>query len=143
MSALGQANTKFSIVRYFEHGASGSGEEASNPAAIESADLFAIPAGTLVEQAYVYIETAVTGSTAIDIGDDDDPDGFIPTASLTLGTPAVYGFGPDEKGAYLAATGEQRSKFYSASGKEAKIAVTGASTAGKFRVCIEGRYTGE
>src|SRR5262245_57029571 len=39
-------------------------------------DLWDIPAGTLITKVYVKMETAVTGSSALDIGDDDDPNGF-------------------------------------------------------------------
>lgn len=122
------------VSKYFEHGASGSGKSAADRAAIETNDIFSLEPGVRVVQAYVEIETAVTGSTAIDIGDDDDADGFIPTASLTLGTPGTYGYGVDEKGVYLADTGEERSKYYGVADKEAKMAVTGASTAGKLAV---------
>lgn len=144
MSEFGFAGEEFVLVRYYEHGKSGSGDNPSDPAGIESADVVSIPAGLMVEKAMVAIDTAITGSTAINLGDDDDADGYVPTASLTLGTPAVYGYGPDESGAYLNASGESRVKYYdsSSSGKEVKLAVTGASTAGKFRVILKGIYLG-
>jgi hypothetical protein len=127
---------------YMQHGATGSGEGPDARAPISTADMLAIPAGTVVEQVYVIIETAVTGSTAINLGDDDDNDGYVPTASLTLGTPGVYGYGADQKGAYLGSAGAARAKYYSAAGKEAKVAVTGASTAGKLAIYMCGSRPG-
>lgn len=128
----------FTHVFYFEHGASGTGQGPEDRAALETADMLALPAGTIVEDAYVVIETAITGATAINIGDDDDADGYVPTASLTLGTPGVYGAGEDQKGALLGSSESKRVSLYTAAGKEAKFAVTGTSTAGKGYVVLKG-----
>lgn len=137
MSALGFAGEKFYVVRYYAHGATGGGESESSPAPMTDADCFAIPEGTLVEKAYVIIDTAVSGTTAIDVGDDDDPNGFVVTGDLTLGTPGLYGY--VSTGAYLASGA---AKYYAASGKEVKVDFTGTSTAGALRVVVEGRYLG-
>lgn len=148
MSALGFASGEEKwVIRYYAFGGTGSGENASDPADMVSADCFAIPAGTAVVDAAVFIDTAVTGTTAIDVGDDDDADGYVPTASLTLGTPGVYGLGEDEKGAYLhdgTNTQSKRAKYYNSasSGKEAKVAFTGTATAGAVRVALKVLYLG-
>lgn len=142
MPKLGFANEPFQQVVYFEAGASGSGKAASDAAALDDADAFALPAGTLVTNCYVIVDEAVTGASTWDVGDDDDADGFVPAASVTLATPGVYGFGAAEKGAYLQATGDARAKLYAAAGKSVKCAADAAGTAGKLRVVVEGFYLG-
>lgn len=125
---------------YFAHGGTGSGNgaDAANALPIASGDLWAIPAGTVVENVYVVITSAISGSTALNVGDDDDADGYVPTASVTLGTAGMYGNDPDESGAYGVDSGGGRShKYYAAAGKEVKLAVTGASTAGAGYVVID------
>lgn len=142
---------KFMKVKYFEHGGkgSGSGASADNAAAIVDGDVMPIEAGMVIEKAYVIIDTAVTGTTVLEVGDDDDADGFVPNASVTLGTPGMYGYDAKNAGAYLriqtaGATDAAdiyvvpNAKYYSAAGKEVKLNVTTASTAGKFRVVVEG-----
>lgn len=113
-------------------------------------DLWDIPANVLITKVYMVIDTAITGSTNMDIGDDDDADGFVDSSlSVTLGTAAVYGWGVKTAGAYLrtetaGATDAAdiyvvpASKFYAATGKEIKMDLTTACTAGRFRVVIEG-----
>lgn len=153
MSKLGFAGEKFQVVRYYEHGKSGSGEHASDPAAISDADIFAIPAGTVIEKAYVIVDTAVTGTTVVEVGDDDNADGFVENAAITLGTPGMYGWDAKAAGDYLrveTAGGTDaadiyvvpQAKYYAAAGKEVKLNVTNASTAGAFRVVVEGMYLG-
>ena len=99
------------------------------------------------------VDTAITGSTALDIGDDDDADGFCPTASLTLATPGMYCHNAKVKGAYLRVQTAgvtdpadiyvvPSMKFYSAAGKEVKLDNTTANTAGAFRVVVEGFKVG-
>lgn len=142
-------NEKFQKVVYLEHGGAGDGSSEQAPLPIADGDLFAIPAGMVIEKAYLIVDTAVTGTTAIDVGDDDDPNGFVADGALTLGTPGMYGWDVKAAGAYLrietaGATDATdiyvvpNAKYYSATGKEAKIDVTGASTAGKIRVVFEG-----
>jgi hypothetical protein len=142
-------NEPFTVVRYLAHGGTGSGESLQSPAALADGDLWSIPAGTVVTKVYVVVDTAITGTTALNVGDDDDNDGFTPTASVTLGTPAMYGWDAKTAGAYLrvqtaGATDAldiyvvPNAKYYSAAGKEVKLDTTTASTAGAARVVIEG-----
>jgi hypothetical protein len=148
------AGEKFRKVVWVEHGASGSGDSESNPLPMVDGDLWAIPAGTVIENVYTVIKTAVTGVTDFDVGDDDDADGFIDgSVSLTLGTPGMYSYDAKVAGAYLRVetagatdAGDiyvvPNAKYYAAAGKEVKLDVTGTSTAGKFAVVIEGFYLG-
>lgn len=131
---------------------SGDGESYASAKGCVTGDLWAIPAGLLIEKCYMILDVAVTGSTNIDVGDDDDPDGFIDSSlSVTLATPALYGWNAKLAGAYLRSETAgvtdaadifvvPNAKYYSATGKEIKIAVTGTWTAGKFRVVVEGTY---
>lgn len=146
---------KFIKQIYLAYGGTGDG---SNPAAPKSlnadSDLWAIPANTVIEKVYVVIDTAITGTTNFDVGDDDDPDGFIDgSLSVTLGTEGMYGWNVKTAGAYLrtetaGATDAAdiyvvpNAKYYSATGKEVKLDITGTNTAGKARVVIEGYYLG-
>lgn len=101
-------------------------------------DLMAIPAGVIIEQAYFVVDTAVSGATALNLGDDDDADGFIADASTPLNATGLHYYGVTDKGVYLAASGEIAAKLYSAAGKEVKLDVTGTITAGKARLILRG-----
>lgn len=148
------AGEKFTKVFWLEHGATGSGDSESNPLPLEDADLWSIPAGTVIENVYTITKTAVTGVTDYDVGDDDDADGFIDgSVSLTLNTPGMYSYDAKNAGAYLRIETEgaadatdiyvvPNAKYYPAAGKELKIDVTGTSTAGKVAVVAEGFYLG-
>jgi hypothetical protein len=145
---------KFVKVVYLEHGGKGdqSGSSADNAKPLSDGDLWAIPAGCVIEKCYLVIDTAITGTTNLDVGDDDDADGFIDgSVSVTLGTAGMYGWNAKEAGAYLrvetaGATDAAdiyvvpNAKYYAAAGKEVKLDTTTASTAGKARVIIEGFY---
>ena len=62
----------------------------------------ALADGDVVEDVLVRVTTLFAGGTpAIDIGDDDDDNGFIPNGSITEGTVGWYGMKVQEKGAYL------------------------------------------
>jgi hypothetical protein len=146
---LGFGNQPFVKVFYFEHGGKGSanGLSAGNAAAIADKDLMSIEAGMVIEEVSLIIDTAVGGSSALDVGDDDDADGFCPNASLTLGTPALYCDNAGDRGAYMRKQTQggstpnvvaPKAKYYAAAGKEVKLDVTGASNAGKFRVVVKG-----
>jgi hypothetical protein len=151
------ANQKFLKVFYLEDG--GTGDGSSNDAPLDMAnasqDLWAIPAGTVIEKVYTIVDTAVTGTTEIEVGDDDDQDGYVDgSLSMTLGTPAIYGNNAKVAGAYLRVqtagatdAGDiyvvPNSKCYLATGKELKVYCTTASTAGKVRVVVEGSYLGD
>lgn len=138
--------------KYYAHGGSGdaSGKSADNAATIVDSDIMDIQAGMVVEKVYVVVTTAITGVTNLDVGDDDDADGFVDgSLSVTLGTAGMYGWDAKFAGAYLriqtaGATDAAdiyvvpSAKYYAASGKEVKLDVTTASTAGAFHVIVEG-----
>lgn len=117
-------------------------------------NLWAIPAGAVIEKVYVVIDTLITGSSDLDVGDDDDPDGFVDgSLSVTVGTVGMYGWGVKTAGAYLrtqtaGATDAAdiyvvpAAKYYSAAGKTIALDITTACTAGKFRVVVEGFMLG-
>ena len=145
---------KFKEVIYFS-GATGSGNlsgsDSSNAKAIaDNTNVWPIPAGCLIEKCYVIIDTELTGTTDMDFGDDDDPNGYIDgSVSLSALTPGVYGWNAKVAGAYLrveTAGGTDaadidvvpNAKYYSAAGKEIKLDATGTNTAGAFRLVIEG-----
>lgn len=147
---------KFTKVIYLAYGgaAANSGLNPASPKPFADGDLWAIPANTIIEKVYVVVDTAITGTTNFDVGDDDDADGFIDgSLSVTLGTEGMYGWGVKTAGAYLrtetaGATDPAdiyvvpAAKFYSATGKEVKLDITTTNTAGKARVVIEGYYLG-
>lgn len=121
-------NEQFLVVKHYEFGASGSGNSSSDPASPVDGDIVAILADAVVEGCDVIIKSAVTGS--IDIGDDDDADGFAATAGITEGTAGVY----VGAGAYLSSGAKKR---YASAGKEVKLDATTIS-AGSFAVVIKG-----
>lgn len=116
-------------VKYYAHGGSGKGESAADPAAPTDKDIMAIEPGMVVEGVDVLVTTSITGITQLDVGDDDDQNGFVAAATLTAGNPVVGA------GAYLASGAK---KYYGASGKEVKLDVTGTSSAGAFVVMVKG-----
>jgi len=154
----GGVNEPFVKTIYVKYGGSASNSGTSYDAAkscAADADLWDIPAGAMITNVYVMIDTAVTGSTDLDIGDDDDPDGFVDGTNelaAALGTPGLYNMNAKVAGAYLrvqtaGATDAAdiyvvpRSKYYAAAGKEIKQDITTACTAGKYRVIVTGfRY---
>jgi hypothetical protein len=117
-------------------------------------DLWTIPTNVVVTKAYMVIDTAITGSTNMDIGDDDDADGYIDSSlSVTLGTPGMYGWDAKVAGAYLRVQTAgvtdpadvyvvPSAKYYTVGTKKLKMDLTTACTAGKFRVIIEGMNLG-
>lgn len=151
--AIAWKNEKFVKVAYYEHGGkgSGSGLDADNAHSIAADhDIMAIEAGMVIEKVYMLLDVAVTGTTNFDVGDDDDADGFLDSSlSVTLATPGMYGWDAKFAGAYLriqtaGATDAAdiyvvpNAKYYAAAGKEIKVDLTTASTAGKLRIVIEG-----
>lgn len=152
---FGPAGEKFMEVKYYAVGGTGTAcSSASNPCAPGDKDILAIPAGVQVESVCVIVDTAVTGMTDVDVGDDDDADGYVDgSLSLTLGTPGLYSCNAKVAGAYLrvqtaGATDAAdiyvvpNAKYYSAAGKELKMDATGTITAGAFRVIVQGTYYG-
>lgn len=150
--AIGFAGEKFRKTFYLEHGGKGdqNGLDAANAKPFSDTDLMSIEAGMVIEKVYVIVDTAITGVTDLDVGDDDDADGYVDgSLSVTLGTAGMYGWNAKVAGAYLrvqtaGATDAAdiyvvpSAKYYVAAGKEIKLDVTTASTAGKARVIVEG-----
>lgn len=121
-------NQEFLVVKHYAAGASGSGNSSDDPASPVDSDIVAILPDCVVENVDVIIKTAVTGD--INVGDDDDSDGFSATAGITEATPGVY----VGAGAYLTGGAKKR---YAAAGKEVKLDVTTIS-AGSFAVKVKG-----
>jgi hypothetical protein len=154
MARTGFVGERFTEVIYLEAGGTGSGKSESSPLDFVAGDLMSIPAGCVITKAFVIIDTAIAGTTNLDVGDDDDADGFVDgSLSVTLGTPGMYGWNAKVAGAYLrvetaGATDPgdvyvvPNAKYYSAAGKEVKLAVSGTNSAGKARVVVEGYYVG-
>lgn len=122
--------------------ATGVGGYANAKALGVDADLMTIQPGMVIEQAYVIVDEAVDGVTAIQLGDDDSASGFLPTASTStyLATPQMLGWPSTVKGSYLKdASSNPAAKYYSAAGKEVKLDATGTlGVTGKVRVIIQG-----
>lgn len=119
-------------VKHYAAGASGSGESSSDPAGFSAGDIMPILADSVITGCEVIVTTAVTGSSPqINVGDDDDADGFVADANVTEGTPGVY----NGAGAYIASSAK---KYYSAAGKEVKLALGGTLSAGAFKVVVHG-----
>lgn len=145
-------NTPFLHVVYLD-GPAGkgalNGENAANALPFVDGDLWAIPVGTQIEDVWLVIDTAITGTTVLEVGDDDDADGFVVDAAASFSTLGVVAHNAKVAGAYLrvqtaGATDAAdiyvvpSSKYYSAAGKEVKLNVTTTNTAGKARVFIKG-----
>lgn len=151
---VGQKFVKTIYVKFGGSSVNGGGSYNAAKSCAADGNLWAIPANVLIEKVYMVIDTSITGSTGMDVGDDDDPNGFIDASlSVTLGTPGLYGYDAKNAGAYLriqTAGGTDaldifvvpNAKYYSAAGKTLKLDVTTACTAGKFRVVVEGIYLG-
>lgn len=116
-------------VKHYAYGGTGNGESANSAASAVDSDIMAIEAGTVIIGCDVIIKTAVTGS--IDIGDDDDPDGFAATGAITEATPGIYVGAGD----YCSAITVR--KYYASAGKEVKLDATTIS-AGSFAVVVYG-----
>jgi len=89
-----------------------------------------VPAGTFIPPHGIAIEvlTAFAGGTpSLDIGDGDDPDGWIDTTAITEATPGTYA----DVDAALAVTG----KYY-ASADTIDAVVSASLTAGKAYVLV-------
>lgn len=154
-AAVGIQGEKFQKIFYF-YGPNGkgsaSGLDAGNAKAISDTDLMSIPAGTVIENVYVIVDSAITGTTIMSIGDDDAAAGFVPASAITLGNAGIYGYSAKSKAlggaTYLATSTAGTSanelyvvpnaKYYSAAGKEVKLETTTTNTAGQFRVVVEG-----
>jgi hypothetical protein len=134
--------------------ATNSGLNPASPKPFVDGDLWAIPANVVIEKVYMVIDSEITGTTDIDLGDDDSGNGFFDgSLSLAALTAGMYGWDVKLAGSYLrvqtaGATDAAdiyvvpNAKYYSATGKELKIDVTTTNTAGKARVVVEGYYLG-
>ncbi len=145
----------FVKIFYLKYGgsASNSGLHPDSAKPFADGDLWAIPAGVRIDNVDFIIDTAITGTTVLEIGDDDDADGFVTDQAANFATPGAYSLSAKVDGAYLrtqtaGATDAAdidvvpTSKYYSAAGKELKLNITTANTAGKARVVVEGCYIG-
>lgn len=151
-ASSGFKGESFEKVFYFS-GASGkgahSGLSAANAKAISSADIMSIDAGMVISKVFVIVDTALTGTTSVKIGDDDLDDGFVRNQDLSLSTVGLQSWSAKTSGAYLrvqtaGATDAAdiyvvpNAKYYSAAGKEIKLATVGTNTAGAIRVVVQG-----
>lgn len=143
----------FEKVIYLESGGEGDGSSKSSPLPFVTGDLWAFPAGLIVMKVFWIIDVAITGTTALIVGDDDNDDGYLEDQAGNFATPGMYGFDAKNAGAYqrIQTAGATdaldiyvvpNGKYYSAAGKELKIGCTTANTAGKARVFVWGSYVG-
>ena len=107
-------------------------------------DLWDIPAGTVIDDMYVIVDEALAGVTLFELGDDDDANDFISSGTNPLSSTGLHYDELTSRGAYLKLAGQnfRKYKYYSASGKELKLNVTGTATTGKVRLVIRGYVVG-
>ncbi len=120
-------NNQFIHIVHMEHGATGSGTSPDDAKPIASDTMFEALEGVVITNAEVQIKVAVTGSTAVNVGDASDSDGYVAAANVTLGTP----------GGYIGA-GALLKKKLNLAAENILLAVTGASTAGKMVLILRG-----
>ena len=119
-------------IKHYAAGGTGSGNSSSDPAALVSGDIMPISSDSVIVGVDVIIKTIVTGSSPqINVGDDDDADGYAADANVTEGTLGVY----TGAGDYVASGAK---KYYAAAGKEVKLALGGTLSAGAFSVVVKG-----
>lgn len=144
-------NSKFEKILYFEFGGKGakSGIDADNALPISTALVMAIEAGMVIEKLFMLIDSAITGTTALTVGDDDTAAGYLPDQAANFATPGMYGWDAKTGGSYLriqtaGATDAgdiyvvPSAKYYSLATKSVKVTATTANTAGKFRLVVQG-----
>lgn len=129
----GFRNERILGLMYFSVGGTGSGKSSSDPAdATLDQDIMPIEAGSVITGVDVVVTTAVTGSSPqINVGDDDDPNGYVDDGDVTEGTPGVY----HGDAAYSTSAG---AKHYASAGKEVKYDAGGTISAGAFCVVVLG-----
>lgn len=126
-----------------------SGLNAANAKPIADTDLMAIEAGTVITKVFAIIDTAITGTTALTVGDDDGAASFVADLVAGFATPGLYGWDAKSAGAYLrvetaGATDASdiyvvpAAKYYPVAGKEIKLDNTTTNTAGALRVVVQG-----
>jgi hypothetical protein len=116
---------------YFAHGASGTGNSASDAKPMVDAAIFDIEPGMVITDVSVAVTTAITGTTQVDVGDGTDPNGFVAAATLTDGAVTA------SNGAYLNNAGAHLEKLYEVA-DTIDLDITTASTAGAFVVFVRG-----
>jgi hypothetical protein len=125
-----EKNVPFNHVTYYAS-ASGTGDASgrsyASAKAMVDGDVFAIPAGAVIEKVYVIVDEAITGTTNLQIGDDDAAGGYASAGTVTMATPGM------KDGAT-----RPQAKYYSESGKEVKVDFTGSNDDGQMRVIVEG-----
>lgn len=120
-----------------------SGNDYSSPKGFYSGTLFEIPSNVIVTNVYAVVDTAVSGPTAINVGDTDTAAGFVASASSPLAIAGLNWWSVTNKGAYLKDGSVANAKYYGAvSGKNLTLAVTGTASAGKVRLVVTGFATG-
>lgn len=123
-----------------------SGLDYSSPKGFYDGDLLSIPKNVVITNIYVVVDTTVSGITAFNLGDDDAASGFVASSSPTFTADNLYFWSVDYKGSYLKGgptlTSAEMGKYYSATGKELKLDVTGTAAAGKIRIFVHGYATG-
>ncbi len=149
MGSVWRREKKTKVIHLYGTATGGSGDSYDSPLPFVDGDLWPIPSGTIIEKVYCIVDVAISGTSDLDVGDDDDADGFIDgSLSVTLGTKGLYSNNCKVAGAYLRVStagatdaGDiyvvPTTKFYSAAGKEVKLDVTTTNTAGKMRVFID------
>lgn len=126
--------------------AANSGRDYASAKGFFDGDLFSIPANVIVQDVHVIVDESVSGITAFNLGDDDAASGFVASSSPTFTADNLYFDEVDYKGSYLKGGATSavsvNGKYYSATGKEVKLDVTGTASTGKMRVIIKGLGVG-
>lgn len=128
--------------------ANNDGRDYASPKPMSDGDLLNIPANVILTNVFVVVDQAGSSLTAFNIGDDDDSDGYIASASPNasagqgLESTGLKYWDIAYKGVYLkdstVVANHEAAKLYTATGKELKLDVTGTSTNYKIRVFVEG-----
>lgn len=158
-ASVGVQGERFTKIYYF-YGPSGKGSatglDAGNAKAITTGNVMLIPANTVIENVYVVVDTAITGTGNLSVGDTDLLDGYVGTNAITKSSTGMYGFDSLSKANanstatsnYLAvstnsaalgkSTVTNPGKLYTAGTKYITLAASGTNTAGAMRVVVQG-----
>jgi len=77
-------------VVYLAHAASGTGASATDAKPLIAGVMADVEDGDVITGVDFIVTDAISGISAIIIGDGVDPDGYVTDANITEGTPAVY-----------------------------------------------------
>lgn len=109
-------------------------------------ELISVPANFAVRDVYLEIETAVVsgGTPTLEIGDGDDPNGYIADFEASSGSAGFINLNQDDKGVYLwDDTNDAADVKTYASADTIDLEIGAAAlTAGKIRVVAEGERLG-